>query len=145
MGKKSRKKVTRQAANQTATDPTPTGPVRSPPQATGSTRPSASRASTSTTRTSRAGVTDPFQPTTQAELEAIKSPPVASSNELDPEKASEDATCWICLEGPSDGNEEALRRNCACRYVFSLFLLDPPISIGTPSHSTNSLNHYISL
>mmetsp|Transcript_1404 Transcript_1404/g.3335 ORF Transcript_1404/g.3335 Transcript_1404/m.3335 type:complete len:151 (-) Transcript_1404:1436-1888(-) len=114
MGKKSKKKVTKQAAKQAANQTT--GPVRAPPQATESTRPSASRASTcSNTRTRRAGMTNPFKPTTQAELEAIRSPPVTSSSELDPEKAPEDATCWICLEGPSDGNEEALRRNCACR------------------------------
>ena len=52
-----------------------------------------------------------YQPTVQADIDAIKTPPVLSTNVLDPAKAGDDVTCWICLEN----GKELLRRNCACR------------------------------
>lgn len=66
---------------------------------------------------SRVGLShrNPFVATTAAETDAIRTPPIASNDDRDPVKAVDEATCWLCLEGPSDGNAEALRRNCACR------------------------------
>ena len=64
---------------------------------------------------SRLGVTNPFTAATPAEVRAVRTPPVTSTGDRDPVRAPNGAACWICLEGPSDGNPEALRRNCACR------------------------------
>lgn len=64
---------------------------------------------------SRNGLRNPFTRTTPAEVAAIRPPPVVSSDASDPRRAPPGAQCWICLEGPADGNDEPLRRDCACR------------------------------
>mmetsp|Transcript_3832 Transcript_3832/g.8451 ORF Transcript_3832/g.8451 Transcript_3832/m.8451 type:complete len:607 (-) Transcript_3832:185-2005(-) len=66
-------------------------------------------------KTANGRLSDPFQPTPKSEIDAITSPHVVSSDDLDPIKAPDGSTCWICLEGLEDGNDEPLRRNCACR------------------------------
>lgn len=58
---------------------------------------------------------NPFTATTQEESDAITTPHVVSTAKFDPTPAPLGTFCWICIEGPSDGNPEPLRRNCACR------------------------------
>mmetsp|Transcript_25199 Transcript_25199/g.54291 ORF Transcript_25199/g.54291 Transcript_25199/m.54291 type:complete len:621 (-) Transcript_25199:131-1993(-) len=66
-------------------------------------------------QSSSSGFRNPFTATALSEVNAIVSPHVVSSDEHDPVKATGGATCWICLEGLEDGDDEPLRRNCACR------------------------------